>query len=631
MSRLFLLETLPSGLHLSPRDTVVALTPQAAYALDQAGIPYRIPSDFGAEERLRRAEPAFLAETRSWLSRLDSLLQDSFPYFRAGGLRPAVLYAYHWKTLLDNLFTRGLEIDTLLEGRPEEVLFAAEREPLRRPDRFLSFSLDPGGLRAQWARHLCSLRSIPLRTLEGNPFSPEAAPAGRPSLPGRIRRQLLQKSWWTQGILPGARHPARRLTLLFLEADYLAYLLKQSLRAGHRCLAADASWLPKVSAAGASAWTCSADALSAAGSPVWNWPGRWFDVPLSIPLGRCLKSWISQDLRVLSASLPAIAARYNALKIDFVLAPFLTEPIHFSAVAACRSSKATQSVMIADGDGPEEGPAWDLIQLSQTEHYFVPDEEFAGRFQKQNRSIGWTTARVHIGGDRWKTYGRLAEKPRLYLQRWENPWSFRWRRPPLPLPDSRPVVLLPLAKPEPDIRRLHRFDYDETWYYRLLKGWIDLLAEETRYLFVIKPILAPGAGESTVERIVRGKRKSHLLISRSPFPLWLPWANRVVLDHPSTPMYETALAGVPMRLILPATLQLRPEAIGKFESCVDWYEEPREAAEALRRYLDGPHSGTPRVKIHEASTLETLLRIRAEGPSGSLLQTPRGQEVEVAG
>ena len=612
MRRLFLLETVPSELSVSPQDTVVALTPGAACRLDDLGVRHLIPGDFGTEDRLREIEPAFFDETCSWLNRMDDLLWERLEALRALNLRPAVLYGYHWKTLLDNFYARGLEVETLLGNHPREVYFAAEGERVSPPEKFLSFCLDPRGVRAQWAKTLCAKRSIPFRHL-GESSRRETAVHSTANSLGKIRRRLLQNLWRAQGLLRTARRSSKqRLTLLFLESDYLAYLLKKSLRAGHRCLLAEDWNLSSSLPSDAAGWNRTAEALSAPDSPAWDWPGRWFGVPLSTLLGPCFRSWIVQDLRPLPASIGALAARYDTLGVDFVLTPFLIEPIHFAAVSACRPSGKTQSVLIADGDGPEEAPAWDLTQLAQTHHYFVPDEEFAAYFRGRARPAEHPTARVHIGSDRWKTYPELARKPGIYLQHWEDRWSLRWRRPPLPLPDSRPVVVCPLAKPEPDVRRLHRFDYDETWYYRFLKTWIGTLALDTRYLFVIKSFPWSQSQEDTVEKIVRGHRKKHLFVSRSPFPLWLPWADRVILDHPSTPMYETALAGVPMRLILPRGLTLRPEAMRKFESCVDWYDRLEEAAGALQRYLDGPHTGTPRFRVEQSSILETLPRLRKE-------------------
>lgn len=629
MRRLLVLEAVPSDLVVSIQDTVVAVTPQAAYALDKAGIPHRTPADFGAEERLRRAEPAFFTETRSWLNRLDDLLGDCFPVFRSPGQRPALLYAYHWKTLLDNLYARGLELDTLLAEGAEEVVFASSQQPLDPPVRFLSSSRDPRGLRALWVRRLCAQRSVPLREIQVPSPDPLPPPAAAHPL-GGARRRLLQSVWRARGLPRKWRSPSQRLTLLFLESDYLAYLLKESLCAGHRCLLADARWLAEDSASDPAAWDRAAQALSATDSPVWDWPDRWLGVPVASLLSPCLARWISQDLRTLAASLHPLAARYDVLGVDFVLAPFLVEPVHFAAVAACGLSKKTQSVMIADGDGPDEAPDWELTLRSQTQHYFVPDQEFAAYSRRRSNPAAGAVAQVHIGSDRWQTYPRLARKPWVTLQRRESSWSLRWRQPPLPLPDSRPLVVLPLAKPEPDIHRLHRFDYDETWYYRLLKAWIEVLAGDTRYLFVLKPIASPYAREGTAERIVRDQRKDHLLVSRSPFPLWLPWASRVILDHPSTPMYETALAGVPMRLILPRTLSLRPDAIRPFESCIAWYDEPQEAVAALRRYLDAPHTGAPHLRAPEDSILEVLPRLQAELPSRPHPPLPRSQELEVA-
>ena len=67
-----------------------------------------------------------------------------------------------------------------------------------------------------------------------------------------------------------------------------------------------------------------------------------------------------------------------------------------------------------------------------------------------------------------------------------------------------------------------------------------------------------------------------------------------------------------MRLILPRGLTLRPEAMQKFESCVEWYDQPEEVTGALQRYLDGPHTGTPQLHVEQATILETLPKLRKE-------------------
>ncbi|MBI1952740.1 MAG: hypothetical protein HYS41_01285 [Candidatus Omnitrophica bacterium] len=618
MKRLFLLEGVPGNLNLSSGDTAVALSTSAQRALEAQGVPHRITWDYGVEEALRREESSLWSRQLEWLDELDEGLIRRLPELDELRLRPALLFGYCWKTLLDNLYARGLEIHQLLKEERKDVVFCPRADRTAAWDEpFENLCASAPGLYAWWASTLCEKEGLPMERLISSADGAGSRPAvGRAAAGQPFRRALKRGLWKIQGALSPSRS-GERLTLLFLESDhYLKDLLKEALEAGHRCFLASGDRILDLSEGGrtlwsdalprksdsSSRWLRAAQELSAADSPVWDRPQSWFGVSVRPWLSPLLAGWAGDLLPKVTQKTSSLRQFYDAWKIDFVITPAIAQGLQFPAVAACASSEKTQSVHIADGDGPEEAPSWDLTELFRSQHYFVPNGEFAGYFKERALSAKRPCAKIHVGTDRWKRYARLARQPGWHLQRWGNR---------LRLPDERPVVVYPLHKPEPDFYRLHRADYSPTWYGRLQKTLLETFAGIPDYLFIIKLFPSQDPAESSAAQWVARSGKKHLIVSRSPFPLWLPWANRVILDFPSTPLYETALAGVPFHLLLYRGLNLRPSALSVFQPALSRFETPEGAAQQVRSFLAQPRPRPlPFPPVENRPILKTLDSIR---------------------
>ena len=628
MKRLVLMEGAPSHFTAQPGDSVVSLSPQASYRLDRNQQPYRIVTDFGSEEKLTALQDSYFMEELAWFDQVDSLLAKRLPQLQEGHLDPSILYGYHLKSLLDNLFIRGMELLAILKEKPDRVLWYPAEASSVSPENFLAWSLEHRGVYGRILPHLCKAMSVPLETIQPGP-SAKPGHAHGTRMPANIKRRLKEWSWIAQGLFYRRHSDSRQLTLLFLEwGDYLGHLVQAALRKGHRCLILNGGRIVDLSGGGRThqlpPWrddicrialqlNSLAEELAGSSNPIWSWPNRWFGVPAAPLLANPLKGWVRWTLPDFFALSKSFERFYVSQRVDFVLTPFLINSMDFPAVAACRRSAATQSVLLADGDGPDQAPSWDVTELLRQQHYFVPNREFAGYFRHRSRLYSRPTARIHVESSRWKSYTRLARRPWAYLQRWEGTVSLRLNRPPLNVPADRPVILYAAARRETDARYLNRPEYSDTWYYRLQSRLIQLFAGLPEFTFIIKLFPSPDAERTALEKVVEDSGAKNLLISRTPFRRWLPWADRVILDTPSTTLYEAALAGVPFHLLVYRKFPMRPEALSPFSPWLTLFDEPEEAARAVTAYLNKPHSGRPSIPVEDPNVLTTLLQV-AETP-----------------
>ncbi|MBI4596971.1 MAG: hypothetical protein HY737_01035 [Candidatus Omnitrophica bacterium] len=623
MTRLILLDEYPPGFAPEPGDHVVSLTAQASYWLDRAGQPYAIAPDAGTEQALRQREERYWQEQLAWFDDIDVHLQERLEALRARNIRPTMLYGHYWKIMLDQLFVRGLESSLVLNQRSyDRVVLWTRPQPPGGLDQFV-LPMKRHGLRGGvWSRVwpvLCAARGIP--------FEEQIAP-NEPAVNGnhgpaqarheRSREWAWRMLGWLSSLRPSAGSP---LVLLFLETNRdLRGLLRHALSEGHRCLLSRGQRVIDLSHGGRclltlheveegaaslrARWHAAAQELCAPASPLWRWPDSWFGVPMRPLLADHLTSWMASELYPMISLADQFHALYAQAGVDFVVTSCVNHRTLSAAVAAChRPNSRARSVLMAHGDGPDEAPAWDLIELFPYQHYVVPHVEFADYFRARRALYpGRAVAQVHVGSYRW---------PRLAGLRRDEA-GLGLRRPPMKLSSARPVVVYVVGRPEDAFRYLNKPDYSETAYYRLETALLRLFARRSDYTFVIQ--LFPGAATrpTAVERFVHDLGASHLSISRAPFTQWLSWADRVIMDTPSTPLYETALAGVPFRLLVPRGWALRPTAVSQFAASLSRFTAPEEAVAIVDQYLDQPVSHRPLAAPAQADLLQTFAALRDE-------------------
>src|SRR5207302_3759863 len=98
-----------------------------------------------------------------------------------------------------------------------------------------------------------------------------------------------------------------------------------------------------------------------------------------------------------------------------------------------------------------------------------------------------------------------------------------------------------------------------------------------------------------IGRYARELDLEHVHVSERRFVEWLPWADRILLDFPSTALYETALVARPFRLLVHTSLRMRAGAMRTFAAATAEFDTATEAAALAREFaaLETP----PRVAL----------------------------------
>jgi hypothetical protein len=577
------------------------MTPEACYELDRRGITYKLTTDFGVESRLAALEPLHWQEQLEWLESFDEFLVAQVPTTARWRFGAATLYGFNLKTLMDPVRVRALEADSMLDScdrvllhRRAEVAPPVSWRLLFQGPSVTSLVL-PLVARARGIEFEERLdeETPPLEL--PSPADPRSPQAGfRQRLKARLRRERPAL----------ARPTGTRLTLLFADFGYdLTYLLARAREQGHRCLRVvedivveadvgptEVARLPRE---GADAeWASAAELVDSSDHPLWDWPNGWLPgVPLADVLRPRVRYW-------LECLMPRVAARADAFEtllrsenVDFVLGANMIQP-DVPAAAAVTAHPA-QSVLVDHGHDAFAQELFDLIMLRHVDYDFSPTRELAAYLESRGRLYDHPAAEVHVGSYQWRANASLS----------------RSGRPPQPVPSGLPIVVYGLTATAGNGRYLNSAFYSDGCYYRLCREIVDVLAGHPEVFSVVK--LFPGDGNlrNPIDLYVYDLGLDHVVSSRAPLRAWIPWADRVVFDLPSTGLYEAAIAGIPYLALLYAAHRHRPTAVELLGPAAVHFAEPAEAARAVDAFVGAPAVTAPRLYPEGDEILTTLERL----------------------
>jgi hypothetical protein len=606
VARLVLLEAVPDALQRAPGDQLVALTAEAVYELERRGIEHLVLADIVDEAALAATEDEYWREQLEWFDLLGAELAARMPETADWTLPLPYYFSYQLKSALDIVFIRGFEISALLRREPDAVVLwrvDAPDPPLDEDD--LSFLRGPSVL-SRLLPAFCERAGVAYEEhrVAAERSGAAVAPPRRDWKPGAVVARGLDVA---MRLASSLRRSDRR-TFLFLSTAYdLRDVLRRARRRGHRCLILEGDAVFDISGVRRrevgrveSRFTEGdelADELTSPASPLWRWPDSWHGVPVSELLASRLRRFVATIAPRLGADANALSRIYASLDVDVVLIPYLMSSRQGAAAAAARLSPRTQSVVIEHGDGVFDADEFDLSLLLCFDHVFSGDRELADYYERRRSASAYPLAQVSIGSYRRQ---RVARESRG-----------RRGKPPVPVAGARPLAVYVVSAAGGDHRYLNSAWYSDAWYFQLQARIVEALARQTDYDVVVKTFPAHHVAGPLAD-YVADIGAAHMISSSVPFRRWLPFANRVVLDFPSTALYECALAGTTYLALVQDHLKVRPEAVASFGSSLQAFRSIEDAVDRVESFLRDPAWRSPAIEPPATDLVDELERLAAQ-------------------
>lgn len=602
MTRAILLDVVPASFSAAPDDTVITLTAEAEYECGRRGIPHLTVSDVVSEAELAALEARYWSEQLAWMDVLEERLVALSATLRETGLRPLMAAGYPLKLLVDGTFVKAFDSNQLTRGAW---------------DTLVHYHRGEGELHAQLLPAFCAASGIAYV-----PVAPGASPHAKGA--GSLLAAVLPRAG-------SAREHLRRLRVHAGQASVTpaslmvtsrhgdcGQLMHANRRAGGSTFFLDRDTILDVSAARArhigtleaptaddhAEWRIIAAAIRN-DEAIAAWPRSWFDGEAADVLLDRLTVWISTFLPEVVSRARTFLGVLPELGLDVIAAPYLSTPPEIAVFAASRAApqERVSTVVIEHGDTAFAAPSWDF-QLLAADAFLATNEELASYFRERAATYDRPTARIEVGSYRWQR-NAIAAAPqarsrRAALALYDGPRALALAR------DDRPILVYLVTATTGDLKYLNNAWYPDAWYFELQRRIIETLGQQERFRVVVK--LFPGGGNAPnpIGRWISEFGAPNVAASRAPFRSWLPWAERVLTDFPSTGLYESLVAGVPTLSLLWEHHHLRPGAIAALGSAGAMFRTPTEATRIVSAFADGPPPTVPDFHPEGPPIIDTL-------------------------
>ncbi len=619
----YLVEAYSQRLKFEKGSNVIALTPSACYELDKTNIKYSILEDYYGQEGILKEEDNYFTSQLTWFDELDKFLFRIFPTAKKIKIKLARFYYIHLKTIVDPIVIRSKMLSGFIEkAKPTSIVYVSNK---RRKDT-IDFTLYFRGSESLFSRLtpiICSKYSVPF---SGIVIKREGSIGNSPvsrieKLKGKIRANEYIKNMWlfykystAFGIISSLFRRKGPPNIFLLKSGYGSQgLIKDFIRGGHRVFLRSEEKILKCSPFRISQYReIKKDNNNARMEPEFE--GNWRKIEEYLHDQTKILDWINQNCgvdvsaiilprlqRFIEIICPKILSLihgyvqfYNDNNIDFVITPHQAVPDEFAAISATKYSKATKSVCIQHGNEVFSSKRCYVSELWPYDIYFATDEEMAKYYEKHfNLYDNCAPQLIPSFSYRLNRAVDFSQKKRFRVKKGGN----------------KTLIYVPTMLGWDSTRLGPR--YEDVWYYKWQCALLRLFTSRQGFHFVWKGIPISNTVYNPIPNLIYDQKYPDIEYATNPFIQWIKNADLVLLDYPSTALYEAAVARLPVvSLYQSSFVRVRESAVKLFGNSLQPFSNIREGVNKVTEFLNSnPDEFVVSIPRSEESMVEILERL----------------------
>lgn len=578
----YLVESFSPDLKFEGNDTVIALTPLASYELDKAGIKYNILEDYYNESEFIKEEEDYFRDQLAWFDKFDNFLFEIFPEAKNKGIRLATTYC-NIKNMIDMLIIRCKVINIFINKvNPQSVTYisASWKEDLISSAEYPLLFRKSQSLFSRLMPMFCKKYNIDFkRIILKHVLNPNNLDYGYKSpidrIKNRLKRNKYMKNLWHLYKRLDLYHVIsksinkQKLSLFFLDINsYIMEIMKDAQSKGHQVFYKRGNNIIKQSFGYhkviKSICRNSIPKLEKnidnfglnSETDIIKWINGYCGIDITAIILPRLLYIINEFCPHFISLIDEYIAFYNDNKIDFVFTIHMLDVDEYAAITATKYSKKTKSACLQHGDEAFVLKCFDFREYSPYHIYFTTDYE-REEYIKYRIQLGNFDTKVFqypnrfrelpkVNNLRRKQSNRVRQKTVVYvpaIYQWNNTL---WNESRLP----------------------------DTWYFSWHKELIKFFSSRDDFNFIWKGI--PGSNETydPVPDMINDRKYRNIKYATEPFVRWIKKADLVLLDYPSTALYEAVVSGLPVmslffapfNIIRESTLELFGKSLQPFNN-----------------------------------------------------------------
>lgn len=612
----YMVEEYSSNIKFEDYDIIIALAPLASYELDKAGIKYAILEDYYDKTEFLKGEEDYFNDQLAWFNKFDSFLFNIYPEAKDKNLKLATSYYSVIKIMLDSLIMRSKVIDIFINKvKPKSIVYVSTRwkEDLINSIEFPMLFRRSQSLFSRLIPLFCEKYDINFqRIILKEELDSNDTNLGNNYFLNRIKNGLKSnkrvRSLWryykTLSINSILSKPPKdfRYNLLFLKITgyNIIDICKEAQKRGHGVFYKQDSKVIKNILYPKVVKNICPDIISVSKQNTTDFIEiiykykivRWINDCCNIDTTNIimprLKYFINDWCPQIISLIDKYVKFYDDKHIDLVFIPHMISVDEFAAIIATRYSKKTKSACLQHGDDVFMLKTWDFTEFSPYHIYFATNNEME-KYIKDRIQLRNLNTKVFQYSNRYKILPKinnLKNRVRSNISRKTVvfvPTMYLW--------DAQNEGIMP-----------------DAWYFKWHKKLINYFNSRKDFNFVWKGI--PGSNQiyDPIPNLVNDRKYKNIKYATEPFIKWIKRADLVLLDLPSTALYEAAISGLPvMSLSFYPLNYIRGSALKLFGNSLELINSFDEGIAKIDNFLNSnPDEFIVSIPYSKTSIMDTI-------------------------
>jgi len=582
--KLYLLEAYDPNIQFND-GAVVALTPEVCYHLDENRIDYNIIDDFYDEDDIFEDRYNFLQDQSNWFGDFDKFLKDNVDALNRYDLNLASTYSTYIKTnIVDLIILKSNILKSLFdELNPSCVIYVTL--PLNTKVLTDNLSYSGKSIYAQLIPLLCKKHSIPLTELFGDSAKNTKNITSRMIKTFRGIWKYIPGILKIMGSIFSKKKQKSTLNILQLNFSYNGFdVIKNGFIRGHTVYLLSGNKIFKFYRLGIKFFDIEykSDGTENALND-WNKAAqllemheliKWINEKCSLDVSDIvlpnLKHFVLNICPDLLRHYMAFIAFYERESINIVVSPYMQSTIELGAIAAANKYEHTKTMCVEHGDDIFTNLFWRLKELINFDVLVVSDKENK-QYLEYICNQYKTETNIYNISERMFPIIKIGDLRKT--GKFNN------------LNMKNEIIYLPTFLTWDALRIDANIHISPTKYYKFQKSLLEYFSEKKDYTFIWKGLFQSESLYNPIPDIIIDKDINNIRTETEPFKKYIPYANKVICDYPSTGMYESIIAGVPTMCLCSDKLRMRHSGIKLFENVIKFYHNVDEAIDYIDEFI----------------------------------------------
>lgn len=617
----YLVEAYSSDIKFDSDDAIIALTPLASYELDKAGIKYSILEDYYDKAELLKGEEDYLNDQLEWFNKFDNLLLNIFPETKSRNLKLATSYYYGIKRMVDALITRCMIIDFFINKvKPNSISYVSNswKEDSICASKPPLLFIGGQSLFSRIMPLFCEKYDIDFqRIISKEGIRQDDIYSGYKNFSRRIKKSLKSnihvRSLWlyyktlsiNNILLKFPKNLKYNLLFLKITGYNIIDIYKEVQKEGHGVFYKQDNKIIKNILYPKVVKSIYPDIISISNQDtadyikkiykykIVSWINDYCNIDITNIIMPRLIYFINELCPQIISLIDKYAKFYDDNHIDLVFTPHMVSVDEFAAIIATRYSIKTKSACLQHGDDVAFLKEWDFIEFFPYHIYFATNYEME-KYVKNRSKLGNLNTKVLQYPNRYKMLPKINNL--------ENSAGSKISR--------KTVVFVPTiygwdAKSWGEVM-------PDAWYFRWHKKLINYFSSRKDFNFVWKGIPASNRVYDPIPNLIDGRRYKNISYATDPFVKWAGRADLVLLDLPSTALYEAAVSGVPvMSLSFYPLNHIRKSALKLFGNSLELINSFDEGIAKIDNFLNSnPDEFIVSIPYSKTSIVDTIKSLK---------------------